>query len=151
VNPAALIATFFGIGRFPFMPGTVASAAAAALAWPVAALLGPWSLAPLGFAVGIAGISVCDAYARARGELDPSSCVIDEVAGQWIALSVAPLSLPGFLAGFVFFRLFDILKIWPANRAERLPGGLGIMADDIVAGVMAAAAVLLLVRFGALR
>ena len=74
----------------------------------------------------------------AHGRNDPSEVVIDEVAGQWLVLIVAPLDPALSALGFVLFRLADITKPWPANWAERhLPGGLGIMADDIVAGAYA--------------
>jgi phosphatidylglycerophosphatase A len=70
---------------------------------------------------------------------DPKECVIDELAGQWIACAFAPLSPVAYLLAFILFRAFDITKIWPVSRAERLHGGLGIMADDVVAALMAGA------------
>ena len=133
----ALFATAFGIGRTPYMPGTAASAVAALIAWFVAPIVGHWMLLPLGLAVGAAGIFVSGAYARERGEIDPSSCVIDEVAGQWIALAFAPISLPAFALAFFFFRFFDMIKPWPISAAEKLPGGYGIIADDVLAGLIA--------------
>jgi phosphatidylglycerophosphatase A len=68
---------------------------------------------------------------------DPGHVVIDEVAGQWIALSFSRVNLSHLLAGFLLFRLFDIVKPWPARRLEHLPGGWGIMLDDVAAGVYA--------------
>lgn len=86
------------------------------------------------------GIIVCDNYVKRTGEKDPSYAVIDEVAGQWLALTtLSEISLMGFLIGFILFRFFDITKIEPAKKLESLEGGLGIMLDDIVAGIYAAA------------
>ena len=81
-------------------------------------------------------------YEAHSGKKDASEVVIDELAGQWIALLVVPLDWRWWLAAFVLFRLFDIVKPGLVRMAERLPGGLGVMADDVVAGVLAAALLL---------
>jgi phosphatidylglycerophosphatase A len=151
VSINALIATVFGIGRVPKAPGTAGSLAAMLIAWPIAVHYGHWMLAPLGLGIGLIGIYFSGMYARECGVADPKSCVIDEVAGQWIALSVAPITPLAYLAAFGFFRFFDIRKIWPVDKVEELKGGLGIVADDIVAGVMAAMAVLIFVNAGLLK
>lgn len=150
MSPAKFFATLV-VGLAPKAPGTAGSLLAALLAWPIAAAWGGWVLAPAGLAVGLIGIPVAGAYARECGVIDPKSCIIDEVAGQWIALAVLPVSLLGYAVGFALFRFFDIRKIWPADVAERLPGGLGIVADDVVAGVLAAMAGLLLVHAGYMK
>ena len=133
----ALIATFFGIGRIPKAPGTAASFVAAILAWPIASLYGHWILLPFGIGVGIVGILSSGSYAKECGRADPSDCVIDEVAGQWIACAFAPPTYLSFILAFVLFRFFDIRKPWPISAAEKLGGGLGIVADDICAGIAA--------------
>lgn len=135
--PATALATLLGIGRAPFAPGTWASLAALPLAWAIAALGGAvlltaWTLVAFGL-----GIWACEVYARESGKDDPSECVIDELAGQWLACLFAPLTAWGFALAFVAFRLFDIWKPWPINVAEQRPGGLGIMMDDILAGLFA--------------
>ena len=86
----------------------------------------------------------CADHVRETGNDDPSECVIDELAGQWLACAFAllrrRLPLPAFLLAFLLFRLFDIWKPWPIFwRQTKLPGGLGVMTDDIVAGLMAGA------------
>ena len=145
---AASLATCFGLGRVPFAPGTAASAVALPIGWAIA-LFGGWETLLLFSAVlSVLGIWACGSHARARGVHDPSECVIDEVAGQWIALigvaMTGRLGDPGAPAlAFVLFRFFDITKLWPISRAERLPGGTGIMADDLLAGVFAALLVVL--------
>ncbi len=141
-------ATLFGVGRVPVAPGTAASLAAALIAWPIAATTGHWVLPGLGFAVGLAAIPLSGSYARECGRDDPSECVIDEVAGQWIACAFAPLTLWGFALAFLAFRLFDMTKLWPVSAAEKLAGGVGIVADDMVAGLMAGLVVLLFARAG---
>jgi phosphatidylglycerophosphatase A len=136
---ATALATFFGVGRFPFAPGTAASAVALPLAWLIFWKFGPLVLAGASAAVYLLGIWSTGVYAARTAETDPSECVIDEVAGQWLACAAAPLSPLGFAAAFVLFRVFDISKLWPVSLGERLPGGWGIMTDDMVAGALSAA------------
>jgi phosphatidylglycerophosphatase A len=136
---AKILATFFGIGLFPLAPGTMASAVAAlayrfvlhGLAWPLFFLL----LAFLFFA----GAAASAAHAAALGRPDPGRIVIDEVCGQLLALAFLPAAWVPVAVSFVLFRFFDIIKPWPIRRLEKLPGGWGIMADDIGAGLAAAA------------
>ena len=135
---ATVLATFFGVGRIPFAPGTAASAIALPLAWLILWKLGVVALLIASLAAYLVGIWSTGEYARASGKDDPSECVIDEVAGQWLACAAAPLSLPGFAVAFVLFRVFDITKLWPVSEGEKLPGGLGIMTDDMIAGALAA-------------
>lgn len=143
--PIAL-ATWFGTGRLQPAPGTWGSAAAAIMALPVLALAGPDAgrlvlLAGL-LAVTWAGVACANAAARHFGVADPPEVVIDEVAGVWLALLVMPGHLLGqplaaVAAAFVLFRVFDIAKPWPVTWCERLPGGWGIMTDDLAAGLFA--------------
>ena len=139
------LATLGPVGRVRPAPGSWGSAAAVILA----ALL---MLAPLaGLILEIAtllacvlGIRAADIYERQTGSKDASDIVIDEVAGQWIALLAAPPDWRWWIAAFILFRLFDIVKPGPVRMAERLPGGYGVMADDIVAGALAAACLIFL-------
>ena len=147
---ALAIATLGPVGRLPVAPGTWGSA--------VALLLAPWVFIPLPlpWRLGVlALILVVGAWAAARaevilGEEDPGCVVVDELLGQWTAF--APFHVfTGFsgwtastpwelLALFALFRLFDILKPWPIRAVEKsVPGGLGVMLDDLVAGLLAAA------------
>jgi phosphatidylglycerophosphatase A len=135
---APLLATFFGVGRAPFAPGTVASLVALPFGWLILLKLGPTALV-IGSLVAFAvGVWACDVYAKQKGIIDPSECVIDEVAGQWLACAAAPLSPVGFTIAFALFRLFDITKVWPVSQGEKLRGGWGIMVDDMIAGALAA-------------
>jgi phosphatidylglycerophosphatase A len=148
MNWNKLLATLFGIGRLPHAPGTAASLVAALAAWPIAATYGHWVLLGLGLAVGLVAIPVAGTYARECGRDDPSECVIDELAGQWIALAFAPPTLWRFALAFALFRYLDIRKLWPVSEAEKLKGGLGIVADDVAAGLIAGLIVLLFVNGG---
>ena len=135
---STVIASVFGIGYFPFASGTVASLAA----MPLAALIlhhgGGLALAAASLVAFAVGVWACGDHVRATGREDPSECVIDEVAGRWLACAFASASLPSLALAFFLFRLFDIWKPWPVGWADReLPGGLGVMADDMIAGLMA--------------
>jgi phosphatidylglycerophosphatase A len=132
---ARLIASGLGCGRFPAAPGTVASAAAVVLG---AGLL---AVSPALLAAGALLAAVAGVWAIRAAEVgdDPGWVVIDEVAGQWIALLALPRpTLPGVVAGFALFRLFDILKPGPVGWLDRRSGPLAVMGDDLVAGALAA-------------
>ena len=150
-SPVSLLATWFGSGLVRKAPGTFGSLAALPFAAIILWTAGNWALFAAALAVYGVGVAVSGIYARAGGSHDPGAVVIDEVAGQWLALAPLCLSLESFLLGFVLFRFFDIAKIWPASLAERrLPDGLGIMTDDMVAGAYAGGlAYFLLPLFGA--
>lgn len=147
------VATVLGLGdRLP-APGTTAGSLPATLGWWLAmvVLVDPVSRLAATVAgtvvVVLVGIWAAGVESERRGAVDPGPVVIDEVAGQWLALLPAllllehptPVSLGvSAAAGFVLFRLFDVAKPWPVRRLERLPGGFGIVADDLAAGVLAA-------------
>jgi phosphatidylglycerophosphatase A len=135
------VGTFFGTGLMKPGPGTYGSVAAMLL-WVVAAHV--WG--GVGLAVGTAiaavvavaiGIPAATIVAREAGREDPQFVVVDEVAGQWIALIGARPDWAHALVALALFRLFDIWKPWPVRRLEQLPGGWGIMLDDIAAGLLA--------------
>ncbi|HWA30540.1 MAG TPA: phosphatidylglycerophosphatase A [Rhizomicrobium sp.] len=148
---ANAIATVFGIGFVRPAPGTAASVVALPVAWLIAAFLGRWWLVLAAIAVLAVGAWACEIYARSKGDPDPSECVIDEVAGQWIICAFAPVSILAYVVAFILFRLFDILKPWPINIVEKeVPGGLGIMADDVVAALMGAIILIVLTQLGLL-
>jgi phosphatidylglycerophosphatase A len=137
------VATFFGIGHFKPGPGTWASVAAV-LFWAAAAQL--FHLSPhallLYLAIGIAltllfGIPAATIAERESGQHDPGFVVIDEVAGQWIALLFSPFDAFHAILSVLLFRLCDIAKPFPVRQLERLPGGWGIVFDDVAAGLYA--------------
>jgi len=131
------IATGLGSGLVPIAPGTAGSAVALGLFWLTTRSGLPWLPAAVWALLIVAGFWSASAAARSLGQKDPGAVVIDEFAGQFLALLALPHSWPVLAAGFVLFRLFDITKPPPARRFEALPGATGIMADDLVAGLYA--------------
>ena len=152
---AWVIGTFFGAGFGRPGPGTWASVATTALWFGLARFADPTSL-PLiatvtAAAVTLIGIPAATRVAHALGKKDPSQVVIDEVAGQMIALIHVPINWHNVLAALILFRAFDITKPFPIRRLEHLPEGTGIMLDDVGAGIYALAGVQLLLHFGVLK
>ena len=137
--------TALGLGLFPLAPATLASLVAVAVygVLPIAGdspaflvligaslLIGPW----------------CCGSLTSAADPDPKRAVWDEVAGMWLTCLFLPKTLPWLAAAFLLFRVLDVLKPWPIRHYERLPGGYGIMADDVAAGVLGAAALNLVYR-----
>jgi len=151
---ATLTATFFGIGRLRPGPGTWGSVATVALWAALAHALAPELRTPVAIALALLitliGIPAATRVARATGRKDPQFVVIDEVAGQLIALIAVPLAWKTFLAGLILFRGFDIIKPPPVRQLEKLPEGTGIVLDDVGAGIFAFAVMHLLLHFGLL-
>lgn len=132
---ARLVASFFYVGFAPVVPGTFGSLAAVPL-YLFLVLYADWPE----YGAVIIIISAIGIWAGGRAEndskiVDPSFVVIDEVAGQLLTLFLVPVSWPNLLAGFLVFRILDIVKPFPARRAETLHGGWGIMTDDLLAGL----------------
>ena len=151
---ATLVATFFGIGQLRPGPGTWGSAATVVLWWALAHKIAPswqpWAPALLALAAVLAGIPAATRVARASGRKDPQFVVIDEVAGQLVTLIAAPVAWQSLLLGFILFRAFDILKPPPVRQLELLPEGMGIVVDDVGAGLYALAAMKIVLHFGLL-
>jgi phosphatidylglycerophosphatase A len=132
---ALAIATVFGIGYVPVAPGTFGSAAGLLL-WmvlPSSALVQAAAIVVLFVAGSMAG----NAAERHFRRTDPSHVIIDEVMGMLITLFLNPVGFKGMVVGFLLFRATDVIKPYPANRLERLPGGIGVMADDAMAAIYA--------------
>lgn len=152
---ASLIATFFGIGRLRPGPGTWGSLATVLLWAVLAHALTPALRLPVAIAlvllVVVIGIPAATQTARGSGKKDPQFVVIDEVAGQLIALLAVPVAWATFLAAFILFRAFDIVKPPPVRQLEALPEGTGIVFDDVAAGLYALGIMHLLLHFRLLR
>jgi phosphatidylglycerophosphatase A len=134
---AVLIATVLGAGYSPVAPGTAGSAVTVLLLWLV-----PFSRAGLVvFFVAVVVIGTWAAHVAERrlGGKDPGAIVIDEVAGMTLSVIAFPLTPGVLLAGFVLFRVFDVVKPSPARESQRLGGGIGVMLDDLIAGLYALA------------
>jgi len=138
------IATFFGVGYAP-ISGTAGSVAAAFIWW-----LLPWDAATQGMvctATLFVGVWAADRLAARIKDEDPSIVVIDEVLGMWLALLGLPKTFIIVILALVFFRIFDIIKPSPIRQLEHLPGGWGIVLDDVAAGVLARIVVGLIAPF----
>lgn len=134
---AVFVATFGYSGYFPVAPGTVGSAAGLLvylLVWWSASRVVEVTLIAALFAAGVWAGTTAERY---FGGIDPGPVVIDEVVGMLITLAFIPVGISGAITGFVLFRIFDVIKPYPAGRLERLHGGLGVMADDAMAAVYA--------------
>jgi len=143
---AVLIATWFGCGFSPVAPGTVGSLAAILIAWLLVHYSGwqPLWFVPLALILLLPAVWAADVTARLRKQKDPGVVVVDEVVGQWVAIAGARrLNLTSWILAFVLFRLFDIWKPVPVRNLERIPGGAGIVADDLMAGFYAALVLLI--------
>jgi phosphatidylglycerophosphatase A len=136
---ARLLATWFGCGLSPIAPGTAGTLGALPLYWALARG-GVWLVAAGALVVTLVGVAASARVVRLSGSKDPQFICIDEVAGVLIALAVVPVPVHiGWVAAaVVLFRIFDITKPWPARRLERLPGGWGVVMDDVAAGAWAA-------------
>jgi len=138
-NTVLLLGTGLGIGRIPVAPGTFGTLWGLPLAWGIQQF--PWSMQCLAI-VGlfVIGIPICGRSAILMGAEDPGGVVFDEIAAMPIVFLLTPLTWPTAILGFLWFRVFDISKLPPVSRLEKMHGGLGIMADDSMAGIYAAIA-----------
>jgi phosphatidylglycerophosphatase A len=152
---ANLVATLFGIGRMRLGPGTWGSAVTGLLWAALAHALALSWRTPVAIALAVLvmliGIPAATLVARGAGVKDPQFVVIDEVAGQLVALIAVPLAWKSFLAGFILFRVFDIVKPPPVRQLEAMPAGAGIVLDDVAAGLYAFGVIHLLLHFGLLK
>lgn len=141
-----LVATGFGAGRLPLAPGSAGAAWGVGLAWALFRAGGHGAVLAGLFFVTAAGLWAAAEPERRFGRADPGCVVIDEIAGQMLALCFLVPGAVSAIAGFALFRLFDIAKPYPIRRLEALPGSSGIMADDLLAGIYANLAQQLLQR-----
>lgn len=150
-SPAALMATFFGSGLLKPASGTWGTLAALAPGLLIAQSFGAPGLL-IGTALAyLAGHWASTVWIDGTDDKDPSPIVIDEVAGMWLTLTLAPLTPLGIVLAFALFRLFDIVKPWPVRWVDKnISGATGIMLDDILAGIWAALVLLAAVEFGLL-
>jgi phosphatidylglycerophosphatase A len=138
MNPAVLFATGLGAGYFPVASGTMGSLWALVLLG-LGRFLVPWTVPAVWQAMALAvlvcgGAVLCTAAEKTLGH-DSSKIVLDEMAGMWIAMAFIPWRLDTIILAFILFRFFDVMKTFPINRMEKLPGGWGVMLDDVLAGI----------------
>ena len=147
-SPTLFLAFGFGSGLSPKAPGTMGTLAAIPLWWLLAQLpLTSYLIVVL--IAAVVGITICGRAADQMGVHDHGGIVWDEFVGFWIAMAALPITWQSLILGFVLFRLFDILKPWPISWLDKkVSGGFGIMIDDVIAGLAAAAVIYLLGHFG---
>lgn len=134
---AWILATGFGTGYGPIAPGTWGSLPGLALAFGLYRIGGSWAVAAGALFFALTGVWAAGRVELLLARKDPGVVVVDEIAGQMVSLLLLPVSPHVLIAGFLVFRVLDVLKPWPANRLEALPGGSGIMADDLMVGLYA--------------
>lgn len=138
---ALALGTGLGIGLLSRAPGTLGSLLGPLLVWGLRSATPSLEIQALfSVLIIVLGVPICTRAARLRGKHDPGEVVYDEVAAFPLVFSLVPLNGTTAIFGFLWFRLFDIWKPWPCRPLDRLPSGLGIMIDDLAAGVYAAAA-----------
>ena len=130
-----MVATLAGSGYAPIAPGTVGSLITLILLWL-------WAPSPITLVIAIVVVTLVGVWAGGRAEIligkkDPGAVVIDEVAGMMLSVLLLPQTLATFVSAFFLFRLFDIVKPYPASQWQAWPGGIGILADDLMAGAYA--------------
>jgi len=142
------IGTAFGLGLLPVAPGTWGTLLGVALAWAAAQVPGTqFVLVGLAVAITVVGVPLARAAEKQAGREDPGWFVLDEVAGYLVAVLGLPLTGPVLLGAFLSFRIFDIWKPPPIRRLEKEGGGIGVMADDLMAGIYANVAVRVVLWF----
>lgn len=133
---ALILATGFGSGYSPFAPGTAGSAVGLLFVWGMSTLGLTGQLVAV-LVVTVVSMIAADIVATSMGLKDPGLIVADEVAGMMVTMIAIPLSLKSLLLGFILFRVMDVVKPPPARQFEHFKGGIGIVADDLMAGVYA--------------
>ena len=131
------LATLGPIGHLRPAPGTIGSLVALGTGYLIASLSLGMLVAGI-LAVSILGTFAAERYGQRENKKDAPEVIIDEVTGQWIPLVIIPVEIEWYIAAFLLFRFFDISKIGPVGHAETLTGGVGVMADDLMAGILAA-------------
>tara|TARA_B100000929_G_scaffold83222_1_gene64987 strand:+ start:4119 stop:4574 length:456 start_codon:yes stop_codon:yes gene_type:complete len=130
------IATCFKVGYLPLAPGTWGSVFAILLWWVLLKDLNTYIFGVVIIIFLLIGIVVSNIIIDQSGDHDPSHIIIDELVGQWLALFLLPEGFFNIAISFILFRFFDIIKPWPIRLIEKLPKGLGVMSDDLTAGLI---------------
>ena len=143
---AIIIATFFYVGRIPLAPGTWGTVAALPLFYLISGIPYYFYIALTVVFIFIS-IRASDAVEKIYGKSDPDQIVADEVSGYLVTMLLIPPTLTNIIIGFFLFRLFDIVKPPPSRQAERLPGGMGVVMDDVVAGIYANIVLQIITRY----
>tara|TARA_B100000676_G_scaffold11937_1_gene10939 strand:+ start:179 stop:637 length:459 start_codon:yes stop_codon:yes gene_type:complete len=142
------LVTFGYIGKIKYFPGTLGSFAGLLVGAVIIKLTNYNVFISCFFILTMISVFAVDEYLKSSKNLDPQEVVVDEVLGQWIAIAFIPFNLKSFLLAFFIFRFFDISKIFPINKIEKIRGYLGVIGDDLFAGVITAIIILSLTYYG---
>ena len=143
-----LLVTFGYIGKVKYFPGTFGSFAGLLVGAVIIKLTNYNVFMSCFFILTVISIFAVDEYLKSSDNLDPQEVVVDEVLGQWIAIAFIPFNFKSFLIAFILFRFFDISKIFPINKIEKIKGYLGVIGDDLFAGIITAIIILTLTYYG---
>ena len=143
-----LLVTFGYIGKVKYIPGTIGSFAGLLVGAVIIKLTNYNVFMSCFFILTVISIFAVDEYLKSSENLDPQEVVVDEVLGQWIAIAFIPFNFKSFLIAFILFRFFDISKIFPINKIEKIKGYLGVIGDDLFAGIITAIIILTLTYYG---
>ena len=135
--------TLFNLGFIKFMPGTFGSLVSLPIGYIILKLFGFWIFIFIITLLLVISYYAISKYLIAKKSKDPKEIIIDEFIGQFIALIFIPDTILGLLVSFLLFRFFDITKLYPVNKAEKIPGAIGVLADDVVAGLMTACIIII--------
>ena len=137
-RPTNLIVTWFGVGLMPKAPGTWGSIFALPFAWVITSYGGQVLLAAATGLIFVVGCMAAHNYGMENNNADAPEIVVDEVVGQWLTLVLVPPEFFHYFAGFILFRIADIVKPWPANLVDsKMKSGFGVMLDDVIAAIYA--------------
>ena len=142
------LVTFGYIGKIKYFPGTLGSFAGLLVGAVIIKLTNYNVFISCFFILTMISIFAIDEYLKSSKNLDPQEVVVDEVLGQWIAIAFIPFNFKSFIIAFLIFRFFDISKIFPINKIEKIRGYLGVIGDDLFAGVITALIILSLTYYG---
>ena len=142
------LVTFGYIGKIKYFPGTIGSFAGLLAGAVIIKLTNYNVFMSCFFILTFISIFAVDEYLKTSKSLDPQEVVIDEILGQWIAIAFIPFNFKSFLLAFVLFRFFDISKLFPINKIEKIKGYFGVIGDDLYAGFITAIIILSLTYYG---
>ena len=142
------LVTFGYIGKIKYFPGTIGSFAGLLVGAVIIKLTSYNVFISCFFILTIISIFAVDEYLKSSKSLDPQEVVVDEVLGQWIAIAFIPFNFKSFILAFVLFRFFDITKLFPINKIEKIKGYFGVIGDDLYAGAVTAIIILSLTYYG---
>ena len=147
-NLISLFVTFGFLGKVKYFPGTIGSFGGLLAGASIIKILGHNIFISCFFILTLISLFDVEEYIKYSKSIDPQEVVIDEVLGQWIAIAFIPFNFKAFLLAFILFRFFDICKVYPVNKIEKIKGFIGVICDDLLAGIYTAIIIIILTSYG---